>query len=119
MRKDKIIYWVSTSLTILTGASSAFLYFTDAMGEAFRHLGFPDYFKVELAIGKIIGIPLLLIPAVPRIIKEWAYAAYGIVFMSAIIAHTVVDGVGAAITPLLPLIFLIVSYRYYHKLKRA
>ncbi len=119
MRKDKVIYWVSTSLTILTGASSAFLYFTDAMGEAFRHLGFPDYFKVELAIGKIIGIPLLLIPAVPKAIKEWTYAAYGIVFMSATIAHTAVDGVEAAITPLLALIFLIVSYRYYHKLNRG
>lgn len=119
MKKNKIIYWVSTSLTILMGATSAFFYFTESMGEAFRHLGFPDYFKIELAIFKIIGIPLLLIPAVSKTIKEWTYFGYGVVFLSAIIAHSVVDGLVASITPLIPFILLIVSYIYYHKLNKT
>jgi hypothetical protein len=42
------------------------------VAEAFTHLGFPDYFRVELSWLKLAGILVLLLPA-PERLKEWAY----------------------------------------------
>jgi DoxX-like family len=40
------------------------------VAEAFTQLGFPDYFRVELAWAKLLGVVLLLAP-VPARLKEW------------------------------------------------
>lgn len=120
MKKIRTIYWVSTVLAMLTGATTAFMYFTNAQFiEGYRHLGFPDYFRIELGIFKILGMLILLVPAVPARIKEWAYVGFGITFISGIIAHGTVDGAGLAMAPMIPLIFLIVSYIYFHKMQNA
>jgi len=34
------------------------------------HLGFPDYFRIELAFAKTIGALVLIIPKIPIRIKE-------------------------------------------------
>lgn len=84
MKKYNKVYW------LLSGAFSAILlfsaYYTATEVEGFRRLGFPDYFRIELMTGKIIGAILLLIPQVPQRIREWIYAAFGINLVSAIIA---------------------------------
>jgi len=36
-----------------------------------HRLGFPDYFRVELALAKLLGVLALLVPVGPRL-KEWA-----------------------------------------------
>src|SRR3954462_8859109 len=56
------------------------------VAQAFTHLGFPAYFRVELSWAKFAGIAVLLAPAPPRA-KEWAYAAFAITLVSALIAH--------------------------------
>jgi uncharacterized membrane protein YphA (DoxX/SURF4 family) len=62
------------------------------VAEAFTHLGFPPYFRVELALAKLLGVMLLLAP-VPARLKEWAYAGFAITLGSALIAHfSVGDG---------------------------
>ena len=62
------------------------------VAEAFTHLGFPDYFRVELSWAKLLGVVLLLAP-VPARLKEWAYAGFAITLASALIAHfSVGDG---------------------------
>lgn len=120
MKKNKIIYWISTALAMLTGATTAFMYFTNPQFiEGYRHLGFPDYFRIELGIFKIIGLLILLIPTIPARMKEWAYVGFMITFVSGIIAHGTVDGLGLAMAPMIPLVFLIVSYIYFHKLQRV
>lgn len=116
MKKDKIIYWVSTVLVMLLGGLPAVFYFnTPAVVEGFKQLGFPPYFRIELAIGKLLGVALLLVPAVPARIKEWAYVGFGITFISAALAHGVVEGPGKAILPLVDLALLLLSYRYFRK----
>ena len=118
MKKDRIIYWVSTSLTMLLGGISGFLYLTmPQMEEGFKHLGFSDHLRIELGVAKIIGLLIMLIPSVPARVKEWAYAGFGITFISAFIAHTAVDGVSTAIMPLVALVLLSVSYIYFHKVQ--
>lgn len=117
-KKDTAIYWVFTSLIVLMDAVPAIGFNTAAAIEGIRHLGFPDYFRIELALGKIIGGILLILPPVPARLKEWAYVGFGISLISAIIGHLAVDkGLGEVMPALVGLIILIVSYVYYHILK--
>ena len=118
MKQNNIIYWVSTALVSALMLFSAFAYFTKPkMAEAFKHLGFPDYFRVELGIAKILGAIVLLTPMISSRYKEWAYFGFGIVFISAIIAHlSSGDGFNGAGLPLFAFVLLCVSYIYYHKL---
>lgn len=115
MQKNNIIYWTTTALLALVMVYSAVLYLTSPdLVQAFHHLGFPDFFRVELAAAKIIGSLLLLLPVPPRW-KEWAYAGFGITFISGMIAHTLVDGVATAVAPAVFLGILVVSYLYWNK----
>jgi uncharacterized membrane protein YphA (DoxX/SURF4 family) len=118
MKATKITYWITTSLVAFMMTYSAFAYLTDPMmDQAFRHLGFPAYFRVELAIAKLIGVILLLTPVSSRI-KEWAYTGFVVVFVSAFIAHTASGD--PAIAKLMPIIFLallLTSYIMYWKLR--
>jgi hypothetical protein len=115
---NKIIYWISTGIIFLMDSViPAFTSHTELAREGIRHLGFPDYFRVELTVFKVIGGLVLVLPfSAPRL-KEWAYAGFGISFISAAVAHCAVDGFdGQTIFPLIALGILVVSYIYYHKL---
>ncbi len=120
MKINRIIYWVSTILSVLAAGSAGFMYFSKSeIAEGFKHLGFPDYFRKELGAGKLIGVVILLIPQIPSRIKEWAYVALGITYISAFIAHLTVDGMSAAMAPVIVLLLLITSYITYHRLQVA
>jgi len=116
MKAIKITYWVTTAIVAIMMVYSAYAYLTqDAMLQAFRHLGYPDYFRVELAYGKLIGAILLVAPVSARI-KEWVYAGFIITFVSAFIAHTTSgDPVNYRAMPVIFLVLMLVSYFTYHK----
>ena len=86
-------YWIATALLCLQMGFTAYAQLSlPQVAEAFRHLGFPDYFRMELAWAKLLGVALLLAP-VPARLKEWAYAGFAITLASALIAHfSVGDG---------------------------
>ena len=111
MKAMKIMYWISTGLLSVMMLFSAYAYITQPqMAQGFAHLGFPGYFRIELAIAKVIGIAVLLLPVNARI-KEWAYAGFGITFISAFIAHSASgDPVSMRIMPVIALALLSVSY---------
>ena len=118
MKRDKIIYWITTSIVALGGLIAGIIYLTSPMmAERFKHLGFPDYFRIELATAKILGAVAIILPMVANRIKEWSYAGFAIVFISATIAHLVVDGAAETISPLIQLLLLVISYVYFTKLK--
>lgn len=119
MKKIKITYWVTTALIAIMMSFSAFSYLgSNEMQKEFQHLGFPGYFRIELAFAKILGVIILVISAVPGRLKEWAYSGFTIVFISAFIAHlSAGEGIGVAAFPLVILILLSVSYISYHKLR--
>ena len=119
MKRDKIFYWIATSLVALSGVMAGIMYFVSPfIAKEFKHLGFPDYFRIELAIANILGSFAIILPMVSGQIKEWAYAGFAITFISATTAHIAVEGVPAAISPLVSLLFLIISYVYYAKLNK-
>lgn len=118
MKRAKLFYWGATSIVALMGVMAGIMYFTSPMMAAeFKHLGFPDYLRIELGIAKVVGAFALVLPIIANRIKEWTYAGFAIVFTSAIIAHSVVEGVSAAISPMVALFFLVVSYVYFTKLQ--
>ena len=86
-------FWIVTALFCLQIGFTAYAQLNlPQVAEAFTHLGFPDYFRVELAWAKLLGVMLLLAP-VPARLKEWAYAGFAINLGSALIAHlSVGDG---------------------------
>jgi putative copper export protein len=119
MKKDKIIYWISTGFIFLfEGVMPALTSQTELAKEGISHLGYQPYFGVMLVIFKVLGALALILPQVPAKIKEWAYAGFGIVFIAAFVGHTSVDGLnGMAFFPLVVFGIMIVSYIYYHKLR--
>jgi hypothetical protein len=86
-------FWTVTALFCLQIGFTAYAQLSlSQVAEAFAHLGFPDYFRMELAWAKLLGVVLLLAP-VPARLKEWAYAGFAITLGSALIAHlSVGDG---------------------------
>ena len=86
-------FWIVTALFCLQIGFTAYAQLRlPQVAEAFTRLGFPDYFRVELAWAKVLGVVLLLAP-VPARLKEWAYAGFAITLGSALIAHFAVgDG---------------------------
>ena len=116
MKATKITYWVTTVIVALMMIYSAYAYLTKPeMAQAFQHLGYPGYFRAELAVLKLIGAALLLTPVASRI-KEWAYIGFAITFVSAFIAHTASgDPVNYRMMPVIFLVLLVVSYASYHR----
>ncbi len=85
-----IAFWLVTALFCLQMAFTAYAQLRlPQVADAFAHLGFPSYFRVELSIAKLLGVVLLLAPVQSRV-KEWAYAGFAIDIASAVIAHLAV-----------------------------
>ena len=92
-RATTIFFWVVTALFCLQITFTAYAQLRlPQVAAAFTHLGFPDYFRIELSWAKLLGVVLLLAP-VPARLKEWGYAGFAIDLASALIAHfSVGDG---------------------------
>ena len=95
-KAETIVKWAFWSVTTIFCVQIAFTAFAQLrfpeVAQAFTHLGFPDYFRVELSWAKLLGVAALLAPVSARL-KEWAYAGFAINLASALIAHLAVgDG---------------------------
>lgn len=119
MKTDKIIYWVTTTLIFLMeGVITAFTSQTELAKEGIRHLQYPEYFGNALVVFKVLGVLALMIPQVPKRLKELAYAGFMFNFLFASISHFAIDGMN--FQSFLPLIFLgilVTSYVYYQKIQ--
>ena len=86
--------------------------------EGIKHLQYPLYFGNALVVFKVLGALILIVPQVPKRIKDLAYAGFFFNFIFASISHFAVDGMHfQSFFPLLFLGILIASYVSYHKLQ--
>ncbi len=112
MKTNKTIYWITTGIVCSIMGFSAINNLSHPFGpfeRPFVHLGLPDYLRIELSLAKALGVLAVLIPGVPRKVKEFAYFGFGITLISASIPHFAVgDGIMFFGT-------LIVSYWYFNK----
>jgi hypothetical protein len=118
MKKEKIIFWVATIIIFLfEGVMPALTSQTELAKEGIRHLGYPEYFGNALIVFKVLGVLALVIPQIPKRIKEWAYAGFAFDFIFAVISHWVVDGiVFFTFFPLIIMGILAISYIYWNKI---
>lgn len=112
METTTIIYWVNTILfsgiMLMSGIGT---FKSPKLINDFKRLGFPDYFRKQVAISKIIGALVLLIPFLPNTLKEWTYMGFIVLLASAIIAHfSVKDPMKSSVLPLILLAILFASY---------
>src|SRR5438067_13656798 len=86
-------FWIVTALFCLQIGFTAYAQLRlPQVAEAFTHLGFPGYFRVELSWLKFAGLAVLLLPA-PERLKEWAYAGFAFTLFSVVVAPVAVaDG---------------------------
>lgn len=119
MKKDKIIFWVTTTIIFLFEGVMPVLFSNDEAGKAaMQHLGYPVYMSTLLLLFKVPGALALILPQVPSRIKEWAYAGFLIDFVGASLSYFFVDGfIGFTFLPFFFIALLVISYVYYHKLK--
>ena len=117
MKALNITYYISTGLISLAMAFSTFAYLSNPdLKVAFEHLGFPDYFRIELAVAKGLAAVALWMPV--RLVREVAYIGLSISFISAFIAHMAMgDSMFHTVYPLIILAILCVSYISQYKLK--
>jgi hypothetical protein len=120
MKKEKMFFWITTGLVSVMMLFSVYSYLTNqVMKSGFVHLGFPSYFRIELAVAKFWGVIVLLIPIIPTRLKDFAYTGFAITFISAFIAHlSSGDPISVAFVPLVFLGILVVSYIYLHKMRK-
>jgi len=118
MKKEKVFFWTATIfIALFEGLMPALTWQSELAKEGIRHLGYPEYFGNALVVCKILGVLVLIIPLIPKRVKEWAYAGFAFDFIFATISHGAVDGInGLTFFPLIILGILAVSYIYYHKL---
>jgi hypothetical protein len=117
------IYWTTTAIVCAVMVFSAINFNlknpVGPMKGAFVHLGFPDYFRIELTVAKALGVFALLMPRIPSKAREFAYAGFAITLISASVAHfSIGDPLLFVIDPLLFLGALVVSYVYFRKIRR-
>lgn len=117
MKTTKIMYYATTGIISVMMLFIAFETLTKPeVKVSMAHLGFPDYFKIELGITKLIGAVLIWLPI--RLLKETAYIGFAIMFASASLAHfTVGNPASKVIAGVVFLAILIVSYVYNTKLQ--
>jgi hypothetical protein len=115
-RQTAVAYWLATGLFAMFMAKSGLSYLTqDAVRVECQRLGFPDYFRVELALAKFLGVLALLGPVGPRL-KEWAYTGFVILLVSASIAHLASgESLRVCTGPVVLLGVLAASYGLYHR----
>jgi hypothetical protein len=119
IKRDKIIYWISTTWLALGMLSTGIVQLlkTDEEVSMMTRLGYPLYFLAIIGVWKILGVVAVLLPAGRRvflnILKEWAYAGFFFAMSGAVISHLVMgDDAKELFGPLLLIILTVVSWYF-------
>ena len=119
MKKNKTIFWITTVFLFLFEGMmplSALMFAPPSATAGTIYLQYPEYFAYVIIAFKVTGSILLIIPRLPRPLKEWTYAGFGFNFMCASISHFVIDGFAfVSFFPLIIFAIAIVSYITYFK----
>src|SRR4051812_22711767 len=61
VRRDRILYWISTGIIAAVMLAGALNFaFNESQKDAFRHLGLPGWFRLELTAAKLLGVLALV-----------------------------------------------------------
>jgi hypothetical protein len=116
MKRDKIIYWITTGLLAAGMVMSGVMYLgqNEEMVTNFTSIGYPVFMLGILGVAKLLGAITLVVPAPDRL-KEWAYAGFAFVFIGATWTHVATRT--SWLAPIIALLILAVSYIFYLRVK--
>ncbi|MFO7256831.1 MAG: DoxX family protein [Bacteroidota bacterium] len=119
MKKLNILYWIFTVLfalfMLMSGVTNA-LVTEDSVMLIVDTLGYPRYFVAFIGVAKIIGAIGVLVPGIPRWLKEWAYAGLFFDLIGATYSLIAAAGFDAStLMMLLPFGLGALSYYFYHR----
>lgn len=116
MKKNKIIYYVSTGLLSLLMGFSVFMYLFnhEEVKGMFTNFGYPTYIIYPYAFAKILGV-IGVWQNKFTLLKEWAYAGFFFAFTLAFFAHFMI-GDGEQMGALVALVLLLTSYFFGKKI---
>ncbi len=119
MKKNKIIFWITTSIIFLWEGLmplGTLLFAPEYVNAGTKPLGYPDYFAYALIVCKVLGSTVIMLPKLPAKLKEWAYAGLTFNLIFAVISHIMVDkNIGFIMMPIVVGIILAISYCYHQK----
>ncbi len=119
-KRNKIIYWIATSLLSLGMLQSGIFAVlkTKEWVNLVTGLGYPVYFLTILGIWKILGVIAILIPRF-KLLKEWAYAGFFFAMTGALFSHMAIGdyAVKAIAGPSFQILFIILSW-YFRPISR-
>jgi uncharacterized membrane protein YphA (DoxX/SURF4 family) len=106
-----VIYWLTTAVVAALSLFAGFAYLSGnpQAVEGFAHVGYPQQLRIILGIAKPLGGVALLVPGFVKL-KEWAYAGFTFAWISAAIAHHLAGDGAIALSPVVLLILLAISY---------
>jgi len=111
VKQNKTLYWIAKGFISSFMLFSAWFSYTHAAD--LQKLGFPDYFRIELVMAKVLGAIVLLLPFTPPRVKEWVYAGFVIAMVSALTAHICSgDPLSRIIFVSVDLVLIFLSIRY-------
>lgn len=119
MKKTNVLYWVFTGLfaAVMLFSSIGNVMMDEGSVQLISGiLHFPTYMIPFLGVAKIIGVIGILVPVLPRWVKEWSYA--GLFFDLVGATYAFVAVAGFQVQQLGMLVFFlpgILSYIYFHK----
>lgn len=122
MKKNKIIFWISSSIIFLWEGLmplATLLFAHEYFNAGTKPLGYPDYFAYALIIFKVLGASAVMLPQLPGKLREWAYAGLTFNLIFAVISHVAVDkNIGFILMPVVVGAILAVSYIYNAKIRK-
>ncbi len=114
-KRNKIIYWVATSLLAIGMLQSGIFAMlkTKEWVNLVTGLGYPIYFLTILGVAKILGVIAILIPRF-KLLKEWAYAGFFFAMAGALVSHLAVGdyAVKAMAGPFFQIVFIVLSWYF-------
>lgn len=118
MKRDRIIFYVSTGLLTLLMLFSASMYFFnyEEVSKMFGTFGYPAYIIYPYGIAKLLGVFAIWNPKF-KTIKEWAYAGFFFAFILAFFAHVMI-GDGEQMGAVVAMVLLIVSYIFNKRISK-
>jgi len=119
MKKINILYWIFTGLfaaAMLFSSIGNVMMDESSVSLISGTLNFPTYMIPFFGVAKIMGVIGILLPGLPRWIKEWSYA--GLFFDLSGATYAIIATAGFHVQQLGMLMFFIpgiLSYIYFHK----
>lgn len=110
MKKNKYLYWVSTTLlsALLLFSAGMYVFNHIEIMNLFKSFGYPLYIIYPLALAKVAAAVVLLSQK-QSTIKEWAYAALFFEFILAFFAHLMIRD-GEQMGAVIAMVLLVASY---------